>query len=191
MSHLLLLLIGAALANNVALTQLLGVGPLFAASTQLATSIRFAVATSCLLIASSLCNWLLGHLLLAPFGLEFLRLIVYALVIALIVGGTALVMQRKASLLQHRLSPTLLLLTANSAVLGVALLDDDKAHDFFDSLFYSTGTALGFSLVLVVLAALRERLAASDVPVPFRGSAIALITAGLLSLAFMGLAGLA
>ena len=135
-------------------------------------------------------SYLVNQYILIPLGAEYLRTLSFILVIAVIVQFTEMVIHKTSPLLYQLLGIFLPLITTNCAVLGLALLNVQEEHNFVTATLYGFGAALGFSLVLILFAAMRERLDAADVPVPFRGSAIALITAGLMSLAFMGFAGL-
>ncbi|MEE9142553.1 MAG: electron transport complex subunit RsxA, partial [Gammaproteobacteria bacterium] len=146
-------------------------------------------ATTFVLTLSSGLNYLINTYLLAPFGLEYLRTIAFILVIAAIVQFTELVVRKTNPLLHQLLGIYLPLITTNCAVLGVALLNVREQHSFVQSLVYGFGAAVGFSLVLVMFSAMRERIHVADVPEPFRGPAIALVTAGMMSLAFLGFAG--
>lgn len=190
MTDTLLLLLGAILVNNFVLTQFLGLCPFMGTSGKLETATGMAAATTFVLTLSSACTWLVYHYLLLPFDLVFLRTITYILVIAVVVNFTEMVMHKTAPVLYRVLGIFLPLITTNCAVLGVALINDNKANTFVDSVFYGFGAAVGFSLVLILFSAMRERLNVGDVPEPFQGSGIALITASLMSLAFMGFAGL-
>jgi Na+-translocating ferredoxin:NAD+ oxidoreductase subunit A len=190
MSDILLLLVGAILVNNFVLTQFLGLCPFMGTSGKLETAIGMAAATTFVLTLSSTCTYLVYHYLLLPFDLVFLRTITYILVIAVVVNFTEMVMQKTAPVLYRVLGIFLPLITTNCAVLGVALINDNKANTFAQSVFYGFGAAMGFSLVLILFSAMRERLTVGDVPEPFQGPGIALVTAGLMSLAFMGFAGL-
>ena len=125
-----------------------------------------------------------------PLGIEFLRTIAFILVIAVVVQFTEMVVNKTSPKLYRLLGIFLPLITTNCAVLGVALLNINEDHNFLESVVYGFGAAVGFSVVLILFASMRERLAAADVPNPFKGSAIAMITAGLMSLAFLGFAGL-
>jgi electron transport complex protein RnfA len=149
-----------------------------------------ALATTFVLTLSSVCSYLVQAWLLAPLGLEYLRTISFILVIAAVVQFTEMIVRRTSPLLYQVLGIYLPLITTNCAVLGVALLNVQESHGFLQSMVYGFGAAVGFSLVLVMFAGVRERVAAADVPAPFRGASIALITAGLMSLAFLGFAGL-
>ena len=184
------LLIGAILVNNFVLVQFLGLCPFMGVSNKLETAIGMSAATTFVLTLASICSYLTYEYLLAPLGLTYLRTISFILVIAVVVQFTEMVMRKSSPLLHKVLGVFLPLITTNCAVLGVALLNINKDHNFLQSALYGFGAAIGFSLVLELFAAMRERLAVADVPEPFKGSAIGMITAGLMSLAFMGFAGL-
>lgn len=139
---------------------------------------------------SSMGSYLVNHYLLSPLGLEYLRTIAFIVVIASVVQFTEMVVHKTSPLLYQVLGMFLPLITTNCAVLGVALLNIQAQHNFVESLFYGFGAATGFTLVLVLFAGIRERIEAADVPAPFRGTPIGLITAGLMSMAFMGFTGL-
>ena len=141
------------------------------------------------LTLASVCSYLTYEYLLAPLDLTYLRTLSFILVIAVVVQFTEMVVRKTSPLLHRVLGVYLPLITTNCAVLGVALLNINQAHNFMQSLIYGMGAALGFS-VLVLFAAMRERLVVADVPEAFQGAAIGMITAGLASLAFMGFAGL-
>jgi len=190
MTDILLLLIAAVLVNNFVLTQFLGLCPFMGVSGKLETAIGMSAATTFVLTLSAICSYLVYHYLLIPFNLMFLRTISFILVIAVVVNFTEMVMQKTSPVLYKVLGIFLPLITTNCAVLGVALLNSNRANTFIESVFYGFGAAVGFSLVLILFSAMRERLAVGDVPDPFKGPAIAMITAGLMSLAFMGFAGL-
>jgi electron transport complex protein RnfA len=190
MADILLLLLGAILVNNVVLTQYLGLCPFMGVGGKLETAIGMSALTTFVLTLSSLLNYVVYHYLLLPFDLGFLRIIAFIVVIAAIVNFTEIAMHKTAPLLHKVLGIFLPLVTTNCAILGVALLNAERASSLIESVFYGFGAAVGFSLVLVLFAAMRERLAVSDIPAPFQGSAISLVTAGLMALAFMGFSGL-
>jgi Na+-translocating ferredoxin:NAD+ oxidoreductase subunit A len=190
MTEILILLLGAVLVNNFVLTQFLGLCPFMGVSGKLETAIGMSAATTFVLTLSSICSYLVYRYLLVPFDLVFLRTISFILVIAVVVNFTEMVMHKQSPVLYKVLGIFLPLITTNCAVLGVALLNTNRAYTFVQSVFYGFGAAVGFSLVLILFSALRERLAVGDVPEPFQGPSIALITAGLMALAFMGFAGL-
>jgi electron transport complex protein RnfA len=185
------LLLATALVNNFVLVQFLGLCPFMGVSNKLETAIGMSMATTFVLTLASACSYLMFHWVLVPLGLEYLRTITFILVIAVVVQFTEMVVRKSSPLLHRVLGVYLPLITTNCAVLGVALLNLAQAHSFIVSLWFGFGAALGFSLVLVLFSAMRERIAAADVPQAFQGPAIAMITAGLAALAFMGFAGLA
>ncbi|MGR3808485.1 electron transport complex protein RnfA [Pasteurella testudinis DSM 23072] len=186
----LLLVIGTALVNNFVLIKFLGLCPFMGVSKKIETAIGMGLATTFVLTVASLCSYLIDRYILMPLNAEFLRTLVFILVIAVVVQFTEMVIHKTSPTLYRLLGIFLPLITTNCAVLGVALLNINLAHNLVQSVIYGFSAALGFSLVLVLFAALRERLAAADVPLPFRGASIALITAGLMSLAFLGFTGL-
>jgi electron transport complex protein RnfA len=190
MTEYLLILVSTVLVNNFVLVKFLGLCPFMGVSRKLETATGMALATTFVLTLSSVCSYLVNEYLLSPFGLEYLRTITFILVIAAVVQFTEMVVHKTSPLLYQVLGIFLPLITTNCAVLGVALLNIQQQHGFLQSAIYGLGASLGFSLVLILFAAIRERVAAADVPVPFRGPAIALITAGLMSMAFMGFSGL-
>ena len=159
-------------------------------SRKVETAIGMSAATTFVLTLSSILSYMINSWILAPLGLEFLRTIAFIIAIAAVVNFTELVVHKTSPLLYNVLGIFLPLITTNCAVLGVALINVQEQNSFLQSAVYGFGAALGFSLVLVLFAAMRERVNVADVPAPFRGSAIGLVTAGLMSLAFMGLTGL-
>lgn len=190
MAEYLLILISTILVNNFVLVKFLGLCPFMSVSRKLETATGMSLATIFVLTLSSVCSYLVNAFLLAPLGLEYLRTIAFILVIAAVVQFTEMVVHKTSPLLYQVLGIFLPLITTNCAVLGVALLNVQSQHGFLQSAVYGFGASVGFSLVLILFSALRERIAVADVPVAFRGPAIALVTAGLMSLAFMGFSGL-
>lgn len=186
-----MLLLGTVLVNNVVLVKFLGLCPFMGVSKQIDSAIGMGMATTFVLTLASVAGWMLEHWVLKPMGLEFLRILSFILVIAATVQFTEMVIKKVSPALYQVLGIFLPLITTNCAVLGVALLNVQEAHTFVQTTLYAFGSAIGFSLVLVIFAGLRERLALAQVPVAFTGLPIAFIVAGLLSLAFMGFAGLA
>lgn len=184
------LLIGAIFINNFVLVQFLGLCPFMGVSNKLDSAIGMSAATAFVLTLASICSYLTFTYILAPLGLEYLRTIAFILVIAVVVQFTEMVVQKTSPLLHKVLGIFLPLITTNCAVLGVALLNLNKQHTLIQSALYGFGAAVGFSLVLIAFSAMRERLAVAEVPESFKGPAIGMITAGLMSLAFMGFAGL-
>ncbi len=190
MTEYALILISTILVNNFVLVKFLGLCPFLGVSKKLETAIGMGLATTFVLTLSSICSYLVNEYLLSPLDIEYLRTIAFILVIAVVVQFTEMVVHKTSPLLYRVLGIFLPLITANCAVLGVALLNVQADHNFVQSALYGFGAAAGFSLVLVMFAAMRERIEAADVPVAFRGPAIALVTAGLMSLAFIGFSGL-
>ena len=190
MTEFLLLLISTVLVNNFVLVKFLGLCPFMGVSGKLETAIGMSLATTFVLTLASLCSYLVEFYILAPLELSYLRTLSFILVIAVVVQFTEMVVHKTSPTLYRLLGIFLPLITTNCAVLGVALLNVNARHNFVNSVVYGFGAAVGFSLVLILFAAMRERLAAADVPLPFKGAAIAMITAGLMSLAFMGFTGL-
>ena len=190
MKEYALILISTILVNNFVLVKFLGLCPFMGVSRKLETATGMALATTFVLTLSSICSYLVNEYLLAPLGLEYLRTIAFILVIAVVVQFTEMVVHKTSPLLYQVLGIFLPLITTNCAVLGVALLNTQTENGFIESALYGFGAAIGFSLVLILFAAMRERISVADVPEAFQGASIALITAGLMSMAFMGFAGL-
>ncbi len=190
MTDLFPLLIGTVLVNNFVLVKFLGLCPFMGVSKKLDSAYGMALATGFVLTLSAALSYLVHRWLLEPLELDYLRTLSFILVIAAVVQFTESVMKKQSPRLYRVLGIFLPLITTNCAVLGVALLNVQARHSLFESVVYGFGAALGFGLVLVLFAAMRERLDAADVPVSFRGAPIALTTAGLMALAFMGFSGL-
>lgn len=190
MTEYALILVSTVLVNNFVLVKFLGLCPFMGVSRKLETAVGMALATTFVLTLSASLSYLVNTWVLVPLELEYLRTIAFILVIAAVVQFTEMVVHKTSPLLYQVLGIFLPLITTNCAVLGVALLNIQESHGFFESALYGFGAAVGFSMVLIVFSALRERLAVADVPTPFQGASIALITAGLMSMAFMGFAGL-
>ncbi len=190
MNQYALILVSTVLVNNFVLVKFLGLCPFMGVSRKLETAIGMALATTFVLTLSSVTSYVVNEYLLAPLELEYLRTIAFILVIAVVVQFTEMVVHKTSPLLYNVLGIFLPLITTNCAVLGVALLNVQESHSFVESALYGFGAAVGFSMVLILFSAMRERLAVADVPEVFKGNAIALVTAGLMSLAFMGFAGM-
>ena len=190
MSEYLLLFIGTVFVNNIVLVKFLGLCPFMGVSRKIETAIGMSAATTFVLTLSAILSYMINSWILAPLDLEFLRTIAFIIAIAAVVNFTEMVVHKTSPLLYNVLGIFLPLITTNCAVLGVALINVQDQNNFLQSVIYGFGAALGFSLVLILFAALRERVNVADVPKPFQGSAIGLVTAGLMSLAFMGLTGL-
>lgn len=190
MSDLLLLALGASLINNFVLTNFLGLCPFVGVSRRFEAAAGMALATMFVLTLASGLSYAAWHWVLEPLGLEYLRILVFILLIAAVVQFTELAVRATSPLLHQLLGVFLPLITTNCAVLGVALLNLDRRHGLLESLVFGASAGAGFSLALLTFAALRERIDSGDVPAAFRGAPIALVTAGLMALAFMGFSGL-
>lgn len=190
MQEFFLILLGAALVNNVVLVKFLGLCPFMGVSRKTDAAIGMGLATTFVLTLAASASWVIETLVLAPLELQYLRIISFILVIAAIVQFTETAMRKLAPSLFRALGIYLPLITSNCAVLGVALLNVQEANDFAESVLYGFSSALGFTLVLVIFAGMREKLAQLSAPTPFAGVPLAFISAGLLSTAFMGFAGL-
>ena len=185
----ILILISTVFVNNIVMAKILGLCPFMGVSKKLEAAIGMGLATTFVLTLASGASYLVNHYLLGP-ELFYLRTLSFIVVIAGIVQFTEMFIHRTSPVLYQVLGIYLPLITTNCAVLGIPLLNVQENHNFIESLVYGFGGAVGFGLVLALFAAMRERLEGAAIPAPFRGSAIAMVTAGLLSLAFMGFAGL-
>lgn len=190
LDEIALLLVGAVFVNNFVLVKFLGLCPFMGVSRRLDAAYGMALATGFVLTLSSALAWAVHHWLLLPLGLEYLRTLGFILVIAAVVQFTDLVLHRQSPRLYRVLGIYLPLITTNCAVLGVALLNVQATRGLFEAVLYGFGASLGFGLVLALFAAMRERLETADVPAAWRGAPVALATAALMSLAFMGFAGM-
>jgi Na+-translocating ferredoxin:NAD+ oxidoreductase subunit A len=189
LENYLLILIGTVFVNNIVMSKILGLCPFMGVSRKLETAIGMGAATTFVLTLASGASYLIDTYLLGQ-DLSYLRTLSFIVVIAGIVGFTEMFIKKTSPVLFRVLGIYLPLITTNCAVLGIPLLNVREQHNFLESLFFGLGGAIGFTLVLVLFAAMRERLEAADVPKPFQGVSIAMITAGLMSLGFMGFAGL-
>jgi H+/Na+-translocating ferredoxin:NAD+ oxidoreductase subunit A len=189
MTEYLLIMLSAVFVNNIVMVKILGLCPFMGVSKKLETAIGMGVATTFVLTLASGSSYLINHYLLGP-ELSYLTTLSFIVVIAGIVQFTEVVVQKTSPVLHQVLGIYLPLITTNCAVLGIPLLNVQAKHNFMESIFFGMGGALGFTLVMVLFAAMRERLEGADVPVIFKGSAIAMVTAGLMSLSFMGFSGL-
>ncbi len=190
MTSYLFIILGAVLVNNVVLVRMLGLCPYMGVSKKLETAIGMGAATTFVLTLASATSYVIDSWLLAPNDLLYLRTLAFIVTIASIVQLTELIIQKTSPLLHQVLGIYLPLITTNCAVLGVPLLNIGMRHNLVESMMFGLGSAIGFTLALILFAGIRERLEGADIPIHFRGTAIAMVTAGLMSLAFMGFAGL-
>jgi electron transport complex protein RnfA len=190
MNEYLLILVSTILVNNFVLVKFLGLCPFMGSSKKMDTAIGMGFATTFVLTLASITSYLINTYLLIPLELEYLRTIAFIVTIAAVVGFTELVVNKTSPVMHQSLGVFLPLITTNCAVLGVALLNVSASNSFLQSAVYGFGAAVGFSFVLVLFSGIRERIESADVPKIFQGVPIALITAGLMSMAFMGFIGL-
>ena len=190
LNNYFLIIISTVLVNNIVLTKILGLCPFMGVSKKLETSISMSAATAFVLTIGSMTSWAINHYLLEPNNLIYLRTITFIVVIAAVVQFTEMLMEKHFPFLYKMLGIFLPLITTNCAVLGIPLLNAQASHTLIESAFFGFGGAIGFSLVLILFASTRERLEGADIPKPFKGSAIAMTTAAIMSLAFMGFVGL-
>ncbi|QDD13158.1 electron transport complex subunit RsxA [Candidatus Methylopumilus rimovensis] len=188
--HYFLIIISTVLVNNIVLVKILGLCPFMGVSKKLETSISMSAATAFVLTIGSMTSWAINHYLLEPNDLIYLRTLSFIVVIAGVVQFTEMLMEKNFPLLYQLLGIFLPLITTNCAVLGIPLLNAQSSHTLIESALFGLGGAIGFSIVLILFASLRERLEGAEIPLPFKGTAIALVTASIMSLAFMGFAGL-
>lgn len=190
MPDALTILLTTLFVNNFVLVQFLGLCPFMGTSRKIDSAVGMAAATTFVLTLSSAISYLVNEYLLVPLAIEYLRILAFIFVIAVVVQLTEIVMKKTQPMLYQVLGLFIPLITTNCAVLGVALLNIRQSRSFFESVIFGFGAALGFSLVLILFAGLRERMAGADIPKPFQGTAIGMITAGMMSLAFMGFTGM-
>ena len=195
MEKYILLIIGAVLVNNFVLTRFLGICPFLGVSKNLPTAIGMSAAVIFIMTCASAVTWLVSHFLLDPTGLfhidlTYLQTIVFILVVAAFVQFVEMVIKKTSPWLYQSLGIFLPLITTNCAVLGVAVLNIQKNRNFFEALVFGFGASVGFALALIIFTGLREKISRANPPKAFQGTALALVTAGLLSLAFMGFAAL-
>ncbi len=184
------IVIGAVFVNNVVLAQFLGICPFLGVSSKVETSLGMGAAVTFVMAIASVVAWLLQTYLLVPFGIEYMQTIVFILVIAALVQMVEIILKKVSPALYQALGIFLPLITTNCAVLGVAILMIQKEFSLLQGVVYAVSSALGFALALVLFAGIRERLDFEEVPAAFRGVPIALVTAGILAMAFMGFSGL-
>jgi len=190
MTEYFLIIISVVFVNNIVLTKILGLCPFMGVSKKLDTSISMSAATAFVLTIGSITSWLINYFLLVPYNLEYLRTISFIVVIAAVVQFTEMVMEKNYPYLYRVLGIFLPLITTNCAVLGIPLLNAQLSHNLLEAAIFGLGGALGFSFVLILFASLREKFEGANTPNAMKGSAIAMLTAGLMSLSFMGFIGL-
>ncbi len=189
MKTLLIILIGSSIVNNVVLSQFLGLCPFLGVSKKTDTALGMGGAVIFVMTISSLVASLIYKFILLPTGFEYLQTIVFILVIAALVQFVEMFLRKKVPSLYKSLGVYLPLITTNCAVLGVALKNVTNEYNILESVVNGVATAIGFAIALVIMAGIREKIEYNDIPKPFRGSALVLITAGLMAMAFFGFSG--
>ncbi len=190
MNTLLIIIIGSVLVNNFVMVQFLGICPFLGVSRKVSTAVGMGLAVTFVMGVASMATWLLQRYVLETFHLEYLQTIVFILVIAFLVQLVEMVIQKNSPSLYNALGVYLPLITTNCAVLGVAILNFDRGYNLIESVVNGVGSALGFTLALVLFAGIRERLETANIPPALKGLPSTLIAAGLMSIAFLGLQGL-
>ena len=185
-----IIIISSIFVNNVVLSQFLGICPFLGVSIRVGTSLGMGAAVTFVMAISSIVAYLIQYYVLVPLGIQYMQTIVFILVIAALVQMVEIILKKVSPALYQALGIFLPLITTNCAVLGIAILLVQKEYNLGESVVFATATAIGFSLALVLFAGLRERLELEDVPAGMKGMPIALLTASILAMAFMGFSGL-
>ena len=184
------IIISAIFVNNIVLAQFLGICPFLGVSNKVNTSVGMGAAVTFVMTITAVVAYLLQYYVLVPLGIEYMQTIVFILVIAALVQMVEIILKKVSPALYQALGVFLPLITTNCAVLGIAILLVQKEYNMLESVVYSASTAIGFTVALVLFAGIRERLDLEDVPKAMKGVPIALVTAGILAMAFMGFSGL-
>ena len=190
MGELLLIAVGAALVNNVVLSQFMGICPFLGVSKKVETAAGMGGAVIFVIAIASLVTNLIQQFILVPTGMEYLQTIVFILVIAALVQFVEMFLKKAMPSLYQALGVFLPLITTNCAVLGAAITITQKGYGIFTGLIYGIGTAVGFTIAIVLMAGIREKIEHNDIPEAFKGTPIVLVTAGLMAIAFFGFSGL-
>lgn len=190
LQNLFLIFLSTLLVNNFVMSRFLGICPFLGVSKRVPTALGMGAAVTFVMAMASVITYIVQYAILGPLGLEYMQTIAFILVIAALVQFVEMVIQKISPSLYQALGVYLPLITTNCAVLGVAIINIDAKYDLLQSLINGVGAALGFTLAIVLMAGVRERLELSNIPKPFRGFPITLITAGLMSVAFLGFQGL-
>ena len=185
-----IIIISSIFVNNVVLSQFLGICPFLGVSNRVGTSLGMGAAVTFVMAISSIVAYLIQYYVLVPLGIQYMQTIVFILVIAALVQMVEIILKKVSPALYQALGIFLPLITTNCAVLGIAILLVQKEYNLGESVVFATATAIGFSLALVLFAGFRERLELEDVPAGMKGMPIALLTASILAMAFMGFSGL-
>ena len=186
----IIIIISSIFVNNVVLSQFLGICPFIGVSKKVNTAVGMGAAVLFVMVLATMVTWLIQHYVLDAFGLQFLQTLTFILVIAALVQIVEIVLKKIAPPLYQALGIFLPLITTNCAVLGIAILTIQKEYSLLEGIVYSASIAIGFAFALILFAGIREQMETSDVPEGMKGTPIALVTAGLLAMAFMGFSGL-
>jgi len=187
--YIFFLFFSAAVLNNFVLTKFLGICPFLGISKHKDSAISMTIAVTFVMVIASIATWLIYHLLLVKFKLEFLQIVAFILVIGTLVQFIETIMRKYVESMYEAFGIYLPLITTNCAILGVTLINIIDKHSFVDTIVYSFGAGAGFGIAIVIMSGIREKLEYANIPKPLRDVPIALITAGLLSMAFQGFAG--
>lgn len=190
MKELLLLLVGSALVNNFVLARFLGICPFLGMTRKLDAAWGMGLAASFVLVVSAMASWLVYEYILDPLGLEFMKIVVFILMIACLVQLLEMMLKKFFPQLYQAMGIYLALITTNCAILGIALIVAGSTYTFLETTVFAIGAGAGFTLALVMMAGIREELEFADVPPAFKGTSLALIIAGIMSMAFLGFSGL-
>lgn len=188
--ELILIFFSAAIVNNFVLAYFLGICPFIGVSGKISSAFSMGMATTFVMVITSIVTWLIYHMILVPYSLEFLQYVSFILVIASLVQFVEMFIKKMSQPLYRALGIFLPLITTNCAILGLALFIVLKDYNFVQGIFYGIGAGAGFTLAITIMAGIREELELADVPKAFQGAPITLVIAGILALAFMGFAGL-
>lgn len=188
--ELVTLFIGAILINNFVLHYFLGICPFLGVSKKIDAALSMGLAVTFVMSLTAVVSWAINHLILIPYGLDYLQIVSFILVIASLVQLVEMFIRKTSPPLYQAMGIYLPLITTNCAIMGLALLTALKNYDFVEAVVFGVGSGLGFTLAIVLMAAIREQLEVADVPKPLQGAAIALIIAGIMALAFFGFSGM-
>jgi len=188
--EIIIIFIAAAITNNFVLTYFLGICPFIGVSNRLYSAVGMGMATTFVMTLTASITWLIYHLMLKPFHIEYLEYVAFIVVIASLVQLVEVFMRKAIPALYRSLGIYLPLITTNCAILGLALFMVLRQYSFIEAVVFGFGAGVGFTLALTIMAGIREKLNFADVPSPFRGAPITLIIAGMLALAFMGFSGM-
>lgn len=188
--ELFLIFLSAAIVNNFVLSYFLGICPFIGVSSKLSSAVSMGMATTFVMTITAIVTWLIYHMILVPYNLEFLQYVSFILVIASLVQFVEMFIKKVSQPLYRALGIFLPLITTNCAILGLALFIVLRDYNFIEGIFFGLGAGAGFTLAIAIMAGIREELDLADVPKPFQGAAITLIVAGILALAFMGFSGM-